>query len=51
VVDGEHGLLVDGAVLKNFPVDVMRALHRGAIIGVDVARRGAGDPQPPQQRR
>jgi NTE family protein len=34
------GLLVDGAVLKNFPVDVMRTRHRGAIIGVDVARRG-----------
>jgi NTE family protein len=44
VVDGEHGLLVDGAVLKNFPVDVMRALHRGAIIGVDVARRGSINP-------
>jgi NTE family protein len=36
----EGGLLVDGAVLKNFPVDVMRGLHRGSIIGVDVARRG-----------
>jgi NTE family protein len=44
VVDGEHGLLVDGAVLKNFPVDVMRALHRGAIVGVDVARRGTINP-------
>jgi len=45
VVDGDHGLLVDGAVLKNFPVDVMRALHRGAIIGVDVARRGSINPK------
>jgi NTE family protein len=39
VVDGEHGLLVDGAVLRNFPVDVLKDLHRGPIIGVDVARR------------
>ena len=37
VTDGK--LLVDGAVLKNFPVDVMRELYRGPIIGVDVARR------------
>jgi NTE family protein len=28
---------VDGAVLNNFPVDVMREMHRGRIIGVDVA--------------
>ena len=44
VIDGDHGLLVDGAVLKNFPVDIMRAMHRGAIIGVDVARRGSINP-------
>ncbi|MGE3302451.1 MAG: patatin-like phospholipase family protein [Hyphomonadaceae bacterium] len=31
-------ILVDGAVMKNFPVDVMREFHRGAIIGVDAAR-------------
>jgi len=43
VVDGETGLLVDGAVLKNFPVDVLRELHRGPIIGVDVARRDGID--------
>lgn len=43
VVDGEHGLLVDGAVLKNFPVDILRDLHRGPIIGVDVARRDGID--------
>lgn len=43
VVDGEDGLLVDGAVLKNFPVDVLRDLHRGSIIGVDVARRDGID--------
>lgn len=39
VVDGEHSLLVDGAVVKNFPVDVLKDMHRGPIIGVDVARR------------
>jgi NTE family protein len=39
VVEGENGLLVDGAVLKNFPVDVLKDLHRGPIIGVDVALR------------
>ncbi|MGE0739796.1 MAG: patatin-like phospholipase family protein [Hyphomonadaceae bacterium] len=43
VVDGDHGLLVDGAVLKNFPVDILRELHRGPIIGVDVARRDGID--------
>jgi NTE family protein len=30
-------VLVDGAVLKNFPADVMRASHLGAIVGVDVS--------------
>ena len=29
---------VDGAVLNNFPVDVMRDWHRGLVIGCDVAR-------------
>ncbi len=43
VVDGDDALLVDGAVLKNFPVDVLRDLHRGPIIGVDVARRDGID--------
>ncbi|HYD87955.1 MAG TPA: patatin-like phospholipase family protein [Vitreimonas sp.] len=43
VIDGEQGLLVDGAVLKNFPVDVLKQLHRGPIIGVDVARRDGID--------
>jgi NTE family protein len=33
--DGED-VLVDGAVMKNFPADVMRALHLGPIVGVDV---------------
>jgi NTE family protein len=31
-------VLVDGAVLKNFPTDVMKALHLGPIVGVDVTR-------------
>ena len=40
VDDGE--VLVDGAVLNNFPVDVMRQTHRGFIIGCDVARAPEG---------
>lgn len=43
VVQPPNRLLVDGAVLKNFPVDVMRETHRGPIIGVDVARRSGLD--------
>ncbi len=45
VVDGAHGLLVDGAVLNNFPVDVLKDVHRGPIIGVDVARQSTIDPE------
>jgi NTE family protein len=45
VMDGPHALLVDGAVLKNFPVDILRDMHRGPIIGVDVARRDTIDPE------
>ncbi|HEY8617583.1 patatin-like phospholipase family protein [Phenylobacterium sp.] len=30
-------VLVDGAVLKNFPADVMRAAQPGPIVGVDVS--------------
>lgn len=37
VVSSDRQVLVDGAVLNNFPVDVMRETHRGRIIGVDVA--------------
>jgi NTE family protein len=44
VVRGED-VLVDGAVLNNFPVDVMREAHRGPIIGVDVARQRGFDPE------
>jgi NTE family protein len=34
--EGED-VLVDGAVMKNFPADVMRASHLGVIVGVDVS--------------
>jgi len=37
VTDGGE-VLVDGAVMKNFPADVMRAGHLGAVVGVDVSR-------------
>lgn len=42
VIDG-GALLVDGAVINNFPTDVMAVTHRGLTIGIDVARRGAID--------
>ena len=33
----EHGdVLVDGAIMNNFPVDIMRTLRRGPVIGVDM---------------
>ena len=37
-VPTKHGILVDGGVLDNMPVDVMRGIHRGPVIAVDVAR-------------
>lgn len=40
VDDGE--VLVDGAVLNNFPADIMRHTHRGFTIGCDVARSPRG---------
>lgn len=40
VDDGE--VLVDGAVLNNFPTDVMREFHRGVVVGSDVARAPEG---------
>jgi NTE family protein len=43
IVDGTHELLVDGAVIRNFPVDTLKEVHRGPIIGVDVARRDMVD--------
>jgi NTE family protein len=36
VCEGDH-VLVDGAVIKNFPTDIMRTLHLGPTVGVDVA--------------
>lgn len=30
-------VLVDGALMNNFPVDVMRALARGRVIGIDLS--------------
>ncbi|RZJ80491.1 MAG: cyclic nucleotide-binding protein, partial [Brevundimonas sp.] len=36
VIDGQ--VLVDGAVLKNFPTSVMRQLNSGPIIGVDMSQ-------------
>ena len=36
VADGE--VLVDGAIIDNFPSDVMRQLHRGPVVGCDVSR-------------
>ena len=37
VVDGED-VLVDGAVMRNLPSEIMRAGHDGPVIGVDVSR-------------
>ncbi|HST92239.1 MAG TPA: patatin-like phospholipase family protein [Brevundimonas sp.] len=36
VIDGQ--VLVDGAVLKNLPAEVMRQMHGGPIIGVDMSQ-------------
>ena len=41
IVEGEN-ILVDGGVLNNFPTDVMKDLHRGKIIGVDVTQADRG---------
>ncbi len=41
VVDGKD-ILVDGAVLNNFPIDVMREMHLGFVVGSDVSRQPAG---------
>lgn len=43
VVD-DGALLVDGAVINNFPLELMAAAHRGPTIGVDVALRGTINP-------
>jgi NTE family protein len=34
----DNNVLVDGAVMKNFPADIMRSIHLGPIVGVDVTR-------------
>lgn len=34
-------VFVDGAVLNNFPVEIMASLHRGPNIGIDVSRQHA----------
>ncbi|MGA1343441.1 MAG: patatin-like phospholipase family protein [Hyphomonas sp.] len=41
VVEGDS-IFVDGAVLNNFPVDMMRDLHQGFIIGSDVSGQPEG---------
>ena len=43
VVAGAN-VLVDGAVLNNFPADIMRSIQSGPIIGVDVGRGRSIDP-------
>ncbi len=40
--DGD--VLVDGGVLNNFPINVMKGMHRGYIIGSDVTRQRQGFP-------
>ena len=37
-VTQDNNVLVDGAVMKNFPADIMRSIHLGPIVGVDVTR-------------
>jgi NTE family protein len=37
----DGNVLIDGGVLNNLPVDVMRARHGGFVIGVDVSREQA----------
>ncbi len=45
VVTGE-AVLVDGAVVNNFPIDYMANWHRGVTIGVDVSRRATFSADP-----
>ncbi len=37
-VTQDNNVLVDGAVMKAFPSDIMRSMHMGPIVGVDVTR-------------
>ncbi|MGV8928942.1 MAG: patatin-like phospholipase family protein [Brevundimonas sp.] len=43
VINGQ--VLVDGAVLKNLPTEVMRQMHGGPIIGVDMSQTRGVDPE------
>ena len=43
VINGQ--VLVDGAVLKNFPAEVMRQTHSGPIVGVDMSQARGVDPR------
>ena len=42
VIDNQ--VLVDGAVIKNFPTDVMRQFNAGPIVGVDMSQMRGVDP-------
>lgn len=44
-VASPSGVLVDGGVMDNLPVDVMRSVNNGPVIAVDVARDLAITPQ------
>jgi NTE family protein len=37
-VTQDDNVLVDGAVMKTFPADIMRSMHLGPIVGIDVTR-------------
>ncbi|MGO4409997.1 MULTISPECIES: patatin-like phospholipase family protein [unclassified Brevundimonas] len=43
VMNGQ--VLVDGAVLRNFPSEVMRRLNSGPVVGVDVSQTRGVDPR------
>lgn len=43
LMDG--GVLVDGAVMRSFPADIMRAWHNGTVVGIDVTRARGIDPR------
>jgi NTE family protein len=43
LMDG--GVLVDGAVMRSYPADIMRAWHNGTVVGVDVTRARGIDPR------
>lgn len=43
VIDGQ--VLVDGAVLKNLPAEVMRQMNSGPVIGVDMSQTRGVDPE------